>query len=96
MRKILIYHFKNFSVMVEVDFPFKFHMFVDTFEINIRSLLRVLALSFLSLTIVKRNVLSAKSFTFDLLLSGYQLQTYMPCFNEVFNKVQKQLPSGVL
>ena len=94
MRKILIYHFKNFSVMVEVDFPFKFHMFVDTFEINIRSLLRVLALSFLSLTIVKRKVLSAKSFTFDLLISVTNF--YMPCFDEVFNKVQKQLPSGVL
>ena len=35
------------------------------FEINIRSLLRVLTLSFLSLTIVKRDVSSAKSFTFD-------------------------------
>ena len=35
-------------------------MFID--KINIRSLLRVLALSFLSLKIVKRDVSSAKEF----------------------------------
>ena len=43
------------------------------FEINIRSLWRVLALSFLSLTNVKRDVSSAKSFRVDFNSLGNSL-----------------------